>query len=63
MDSIPGKSGVVTETIDNLKAEGQVMVDGTVWTARSQNGDTIEEGKVVKVLAVEGVKLIVEVEK
>ena len=63
VDSIPGKTGVVTETIDNLKAEGQVMVDGTVWTARSQNGDTIEEGKVVKVLAVEGVKLIVEVEK
>ena len=52
VDSIPGKTG-----------EGQVMVDGTVWSARSQNGDTIEEGKVVKVLAVEGVKLIVEVEK
>ena len=63
VDSIPGKTGVVTEAIDNLKAEGQVMVDGTVWSARSQNGDTIEEGKVVKVLAVEGVKLIVEVEK
>ena len=39
------------------------MVDGMVWTAKSENGDTIEEGKVVKVLAVEGVKLIVEVEK
>ena len=39
------------------------MVDGTPWTARSQNGDKIEEGKVVKVVAVEGVKLIVEVEK
>lgn len=54
---------MVTEAIDNLKAEGQVMVDGTPWTARSKNGDKIEEGKVVKVLAVEGVKLIVEVEK
>ena len=63
VDSIPGKTGVVTEAIDNLKAEGQVMVDGTPWTARSKNGDKIEEGKVVKVLAVEGVKLIVEVEK
>ena len=63
VDSIPGKTGVVVETIDNLKAEGQVMVDGMVWTAKSENGDTIEEGKVVKVLAVEGVKLIVEVEK
>ena len=63
VDSIPGKTGVVVETIDNLKAEGQVMLDGMVWTAKSESGDTIEEGKVVKVLAVEGVKLIVEVEK
>lgn len=63
VDSIPGKTGVVIQAIDNLKAEGQVMVDGTSWTARSKNGDVIREGEVVKVLAVQGVKLIVEVEK
>ena len=63
VDSIPGKTGVVVQTIDNLQASGQVMVDGAVWTAKSKTGDTIEEGKVIKVLAVEGVKLIVEVEK
>ncbi len=54
---------MVVQTIDNLQASGQVMVDGAVWTAKSKPGDTIEEGKVIKVLAVEGVKLIVEVEK
>lgn len=63
VDGIPGKTGVVIETINNLQAEGQVMIDGTPWTARSKDGNPIEEGKVVKVLAVEGVKLIVEVEK
>ena len=62
VDGIPGKTGVVIETINNLQAEGQVMIDGTPWTARSKDGNPIEEGKVVKVLAVEGVKLIVEVE-
>lgn len=60
VDSIPGQKGIVTATIDNLKAEGQVTIQGMEWTARAKNGNTIEKGKVVKVTAVEGVKLIVE---
>lgn len=62
VDSIPGETAVVIKTIDNLKAEGQVMINGLEWTARSKDGGIIEEGKVVKVKAVEGVKLIVEEE-
>lgn len=60
VDSIPGKKGIVTATIDNLKAEGQVTIQGMEWTARAKNGNIIEKGKVVRVTAVEGVKLIVE---
>lgn len=60
VDSIPGQKGIVTATIDNLKAEGQVTIQGMDWTARAKNGNTIEKGKVVRVTAVEGVKLIVE---
>lgn len=60
VDSIPGECGVVVRRIDNLQAQGQVMVKGMEWSARSKDGAVIEEGKVVKVLAVEGVKLIVE---
>lgn len=60
VDSIPGQKGIVTATIDNLKAEGQVIIQGMEWTARAKNGNTIEKGKVVRVTAVEGVKLIVE---
>ena len=59
---IPGQKGIVTATIDNLKAEGQVTIQGMEWTARAKNGNTIEKGKVVRVTAVEGVKLIVEEE-
>ena len=62
VESIPGETGVVIQKIDNLQAQGQVMVKGMEWTARSKSGAVIEEGKVVKVLAVEGVKLIVEEE-
>ena len=62
VDSIPGQKGIVTATIDNLKAEGQVTIQGMEWTARAKNGNTIEKGKVVRVTAVEGVKLIVEEE-
>lgn len=60
VDSIPGEKGIVTATIDNLKAEGQVTIQGMEWTARAKNGNIIEKGKVVRVTAVEGVKLIVE---
>ena len=60
VDSIPGQKGIVTATIDNLKAEGQVTIQGMEWTARAKSGNTIEKGKVVRVTAVEGVKLIVE---
>lgn len=60
VDSIPGEKGIVTATIDNLKSEGQVTIKGMEWSARAKSGNIIEKGKVVKVTAVEGVKLIVE---
>ena len=60
VDSIPGEKGIVTATIDNLKAEGQVTIKGMEWSARAKDGNVIEKGKVVRVTSVEGVKLIVE---
>ena len=42
VDSIPGKTGVVVQTIDNLQAAGQVMVVGASWSAKSKTGDTNE---------------------
>ena len=60
VDSIPGQKGIVTVTIDNLKAEGQVTIRGMEWSARAKDDNIIEKGKVVRVVSVEGVKLIVE---
>lgn len=60
-DVVIGKDAVVIEAIDNVHGSGAVSVDGKVWTARSSVADAhIAEGSVVKVLRIEGVKLIVE---
>ena len=47
------------EKIDNVAATGAVKIDGKVWTARSERDNiTIDEGTLVKAMAIEGVKLI-----
>lgn len=60
-DRILDAEGVVTETIDNLRASGQIKVAGAIWTARSATGDVIPEGTLVCVERIEGVKAIVTV--
>jgi membrane protein implicated in regulation of membrane protease activity len=59
-DSLIGETCLVTTAIHNLKAEGQAVVKGQEWTARSINGDLIPEGTLVKVVSISGVKLMVE---
>ena len=54
-----GKTAVVTESIDNIAAQGAVKVGGVVWTARSSGGKPIAAGAQVQVDRIEGVKLYV----
>ena len=54
-----GAEAIVTQTINNVKAKGQVNVNGMDWTARAQNDEIIEEGTLVVVKNIEGAKLIV----
>lgn len=58
-DRIIGMNAVVTEEINNLKAQGAVLVDGKVWTARSSDDSVIEKDTIVKACKIDGVKLIV----
>ena len=63
-DSLVGRTCLVTQDIDNLRAEGQVTVMGQVWTARSDSDERkIPKDTRVKVKAISGVKLIVEPEE
>ena len=58
-DMVLGKTGIVTEKIDNLAPSGLVKVNGSVWTARSADGSVIEEGERVTIKEISGVKLLV----
>ncbi len=63
VDSLIGQKAIVTRKINNIKSEGQAVVNGMEWTARSASDSEIEEGAVVVVKRVSGVKLIVEKEE
>ena len=59
-DMVIGKIGVVTSKIENNKY-GEIKIYGNTWTATSKS--EIDVGTKVKVLSIEGVKLIVEKEE
>ena len=59
-ESLIGKTAVVIEEIDNLKAMGCVTVGGQEWTARCESDDcVIEKDSRVVIKAIQGVKLMV----
>lgn len=58
-DMTIGAICVVTQVIDNIAGTGAVSVGGKTWTARSVLGDVIEEGRMVRAIRIEGVKLMV----
>ena len=58
-DALIGKNALVIEEIDNVKETGAVKIEGKVWTARNaENGEIIEEGSQVKIIEIQGVKLM-----
>lgn len=53
------KTVKITERVDNIGGTGAALLNGQEWTARMQNPDeTLNEGDLARVVAVEGVKLI-----
>lgn len=58
-DMVIGKTGIVTEKIDNLAPSGLVKVGGAVWTARAADDSVIEADEKVVVKEIRGVKLLV----
>jgi membrane protein implicated in regulation of membrane protease activity len=61
-EALIGKEALVTIGIDNLLGQGQVIVGGQEWTARSSDGSKIEAGEKVVIKEISGVKLIVKKE-
>ena len=60
-DELIGETVKVIERIDNRAAAGRALARGMEWSARAVSDDMIiEKDELVKVLRIEGVKLIVE---
>lgn len=59
VDSVIGSTGLVTASIDNIAAAGQVKLGAMEWTARSTSGEPIPEGTLIQVDRIEGVKAFV----
>lgn len=60
VNSMVGKEGKVTETIDNYNQKGIVVINGLEWTARSSRDDLIiPEGSRVVINEIKGVKVFV----
>lgn len=56
-----GKVIKISERVDNLAQSGKSVVDGQEWTVRAEaDKEILEIGELAKVVAVSGVKLIVE---
>jgi len=59
-DSLINKSGIVTVDIVPINGTGQVKVNGQIWSAKSTNDELIYENEKVKIVDIQGVKLVVE---
>lgn len=58
VDALIGQTGTVILDIEPLKV-GQIKVKGQVWSSVTQGDVSLNKDRLVKVVAVEGVKLIV----
>lgn len=60
-DRAIGQEVRVIERVSNLDQTGKAIVRGMEWTVRTEDDNiTIEQGELVRILRISGVKLIVE---
>ena len=62
LELVVGHKALVTEDINNDMEQGAVKINGLIWTARSQNGETVAKDTLVVVKEIQGNKAIVAVE-
>jgi len=59
-DRVIGEVGVVIEEINAVLGSGQVKVIGQIWSAKCKSSTVIAIDENVKIVAVEGVRVVVE---
>ena len=60
VDSLIGKYALVTKKIGEFD-NGEVKLNGQIWSARSENGSELNEGTKCEVVRIEGVHAIVRI--
>lgn len=58
--SIIGKKAIVVKEINNIEGDGQIKVDGEVWSAKSNTDETIPKDTEVEIVEIDGVKAVVK---
>lgn len=58
--SIIGKKAIVVKEINNIEGDGQIKVDGEVWSAKSNTDETISKDTEVEIVEIDGVKAVVK---
>lgn len=63
VDDLVGKYAVVIKEINNRKEEGQILLNGIEWTARSEEDEIIPTDTEVEIVEIKGVKAFVKQKK
>ncbi|MDO5398919.1 MAG: NfeD family protein [bacterium] len=63
VESLIGKTVLITQEVNNLHNSGQGKVNGMYWTVRSEDDKQIPAGELKRIVRIEGVKLIVSSSK
>ena len=64
LTALIGERCLVVEDISNIHSKGTVNLKGAIWSARSTDeNDVVEEGTIVVVERIDGVKLVCSSEK
>ena len=58
--SIIGKRGIVISKINNVEGNGQIKIDGEVWSAKSLDEEEIEKNTEIEIVEIDGVKAVVK---
>ena len=58
--SIIGKKGIVTIPIHNVEGNGQIKIDGDVWSAKSVTDEVIPKNTEIEIVEIDGVKAVVK---
>jgi len=62
VDSLVGMAALVTKQITEFD-RGEVKLNGQIWSAKSEDGSTLQEGTKCEVVRIEGVQAIVIAKK